>query len=402
MNDVERLRAVIRRLHVCESLRVGSVAVPQIAGEMVVSKERVEVFALEGHPQATRAYAWTQVRRVLPDMRRSASARASGRLAFAVTFALALATGSVRPAAAMRACGDHVPGHRMAVPCRCGDMLVSSRTLQATDLVTRESCRGTGLVVRAPGPVTLAFDGRTITGQGQGVGVLVVGGSLSLTGPGVIEGFGVGAHARGPTAVASVVGMRFRGNRLAGLSVDSNGYAVQGSVAEGNGRDGFALGGTGYALDGNRATGNGRYGFYLLGMGAHVGGGLGNEATENQRGGFWLYGMLHEVVGATAVENGEYGFFAMGMHTLLSGIHAAGNEGVGLRGMGMALALEGNTATGNSGFGIWVSGGMLDDRGGNAGADNVGLMGAASIEPTMLRATAPDLIQCRIGTAACR
>ncbi len=333
---------------------------------------------------------------------RGRSTRERPQLRLAVALALVLSAGTIRPAAAMRACGDHVPGHRMAVPCRCGDMLVSSRTLQATEPVTRKPCRGTGLLVRAPGSVTLAFNGRTIAGQGQGVGVLVVGGSLSLTGPGVIEGFGVGAHARGPTAVATVVGMRFRGNRLAGLSVDSNGYAVQGSVAEDNGRDGFALGGNGYALDGNRATGNGRYGFYLLGMGAHVGGGLGNEATENQRGGFWLYGMLHEVVGATAVANGEYGFFAMGMHTLLSGIHAAGNAGVGLRGMGMGLAFEGNTATGNTGFGIWVSGGMLDDRGGNAGADNVGLMGAADIEPTMLRETAPDLIQCRIGTAPCR
>jgi hypothetical protein len=322
------------------------------------------------------------------------------RLALALT--VALAARSARPAAATRACGDHVPGHRRAVACRCGDTLVSSRTLGKADRITRKSCRGTGLVVRASGPVTLAFDGRTIRGQGQGAGVLVVSGSLSLAGPGAIEGFGVGALAHGKTALASVVAMRFSDNRTWGLSADSDGYAVQGSLAERNGRDGFALGGNAYALDGNRATGNRRYGFYLLGMGAHVGGGLGNEAIQNGRGGFWLYGMLYEVVGASAVANGDYGFFAMGMHARLAGIRASGNEGVGLRGMGMALALENNVATENGGFGIWVSGGMLDDRGGNSGADNVGLMGGAAIEPTGLRERAPELIQCRIGTAACR
>jgi hypothetical protein len=55
MNERDRLREAIRRLHGCESFHVGSVAVASIP------EGRVEVFALEGHPQATRAYAWSQV-----------------------------------------------------------------------------------------------------------------------------------------------------------------------------------------------------------------------------------------------------------------------------------------------------------------------------------------------------
>ena len=55
MNERDRLREAIRRLHGCESFHVGSVTVTSIP------EGRVEVFALEGHPQATRAYAWSQV-----------------------------------------------------------------------------------------------------------------------------------------------------------------------------------------------------------------------------------------------------------------------------------------------------------------------------------------------------
>lgn len=58
LTDVERLGIVIRRLHGCESFHVGSVAVTNIRGTLVV--QQVEVFALEDHPSAARAYAWTK------------------------------------------------------------------------------------------------------------------------------------------------------------------------------------------------------------------------------------------------------------------------------------------------------------------------------------------------------
>lgn len=257
-------------------------------------------------------------------------------------------------------------------------------------------------MIAASGPVTLVFDGHTIRGQGQGVGVLVVRGTLSLRGPGAIEGFGTGAFAHGPQALASAVGMRFSGNRAAGLAVQADGYAIQGNVAENNGRDGFALDGNGYALDGNRATGNGRYGFYMLGMGAHVGGGLGNEAVQNAKAGFWLYGMMHQVSGATAVGNGDYGFYSMLWNAWLADIRTERNASDGIRAMGMSIAIQGSSASGNQGAGVWVSGGTLTDGGGNSGADNAGLMGEPALPPMMLRENAPALLQCRVGTTACR
>src|SRR5690348_10627410 len=52
---------------------------------------------------------------------------------------LALAT----PALAGRRCGD-------AVPCDCGDVLVSSRTLGDDDPITRRVCPATGLVIDLP------------------------------------------------------------------------------------------------------------------------------------------------------------------------------------------------------------------------------------------------------------
>jgi parallel beta helix pectate lyase-like protein len=344
-------------------------------------------------------------------MRSSAHRSASGRrtprdgrglrgalAALAVLVSIASAHGAF----AMRACGDDVDGHGTAVPCACGDMLVSSRTLRAADRITRKPCAATGLFVAATGRVVIDLAGRTIRGEGQGTGIQVVRGSLSLAGPGSIEGFGTGVLARGPTALVSVLGVRFARNRMNGLYADSDGYAVQGSVAEENGHDGFALGGSGYAVDGNRAARNGRYGFNLSGMGAHLGGGLGNEAIENAKSGFWLIGTMHEVVGATAIGNGDYGFYAMAMHTLLADIHAERGDGHGIRVEGNGLALTGNTAAANRGFGVWVSGDLLDDRGGNSGTDNVGFMGKAELLPATLRDTAPALIQCRIGALPCR
>src|SRR5438094_4047287 len=157
-------------------------------------------------------------------------------------------------ASAMHRCGDDVGGK--AVACRCGDLLVSSRTLGAADAVTQKPCAGNGLVVAASGPVRLDLGGRTIAGNGQGVGVLVVRGTLSLVGPGSIERFETGVRAQGEAPLASVVAVRLAGHRLDGLVAQGDGYSIEGSVAEGNGR----------------------YGFKLVGMGAHVGGGIGNEA----------------------------------------------------------------------------------------------------------------------------
>ena len=338
---------------------------------------------------------------MLRDTGRRGCARTSVRLA--LTLSLAVWLCAARPAAAMRACGDDADGHGKAVPCACGDLLVSSHTLGAADRITREPCPGMGLLVAAPGPVTLAFGGRTIRGLGQGFGVLVARGTLSLQGPGAIEGFGTGVLARGPRALASAMGMRFSGNHMDGLFAESDGYTIQGSVAENNGHDGFALGGRGNAVDGNRAAGNRRHGFNIWGMGAHVGGGLGNEAVGNGNTGFWLHGTMHQVVGATAAGNGRDGVFGKVMHTLLSDVRADQNGRVGLWAVGSAITIAVNEAARNRGFGVWVMGRDIDDRGGNQGVDNAGIMGPVDAPPAMLRDLDPGLLQCRIGmTGACR
>src|SRR5213594_3108071 len=122
-------------------------------------------------------------------------ARRALRLLLAV--GLVLAAGR---ASAMHRCGDDVDG--TSVACGCGDLLVSSRTLGPADPVTTSSCTGNGLVVVASGPITLDLGGRTVAGNGQGVGVLVVRGTLSLVGPGSIERFETGVRAEGDAPLA--------------------------------------------------------------------------------------------------------------------------------------------------------------------------------------------------------
>ena len=310
---------------------------------------------------------------------------------------VSLWVGAALSASGMQRCGDDVDGHGPAVPCACGDVLVSSRTLGSEDPVTTTVCTGSGLLVAAPGAVTLALGGQTITGSGQGIGVLVLRGTLTLEGGGQIEGFETGVMARGAHALSSVMNVRLSANRLDGLFVEGDGYSIQGSAAEGNGRDGFALGGSTYALDGNRATANGRYGFSLWGMGAHAGGGLGNEADGNGMTGFLLRGMWHQVLDVNAAANHGDGFFGTGMHLLLSGIHTDRNLRSGLRAMGMAIAIGDSTASGNRGFGVWVMGPDVDDRGGNRGTDNAGVEGFATTPSVMMGEMMPALVQCRIG-----
>src|SRR5690349_10458592 len=63
-------------------------------------------------------------------------------LVFAALVYLAIVPAAL---AGPRACGDDVDGHGTAVPCRCGDVLVSGRTLADEDAVTQAPCDGTAL-----------------------------------------------------------------------------------------------------------------------------------------------------------------------------------------------------------------------------------------------------------------
>src|SRR5438128_12640022 len=96
------------------------------------------------------------------------SPRTAGRHPLGLLIAVGLVLAAGR-ASAMHRCGDDVDGKPVA--CRCGDLLVSSRTLGPADAVTRKPCARNGLVVAASGPIRLDLGGRTIAGNGQGVGV---------------------------------------------------------------------------------------------------------------------------------------------------------------------------------------------------------------------------------------
>src|SRR6185295_19264083 len=157
-----------------------------------------------------------------------------------------------------RPCGDEVSGR--AVPCSCGDVLVSSRTLGPDDPVTREPCAGSGLMVDVPSDApaaTLNLGGQAITGSGRGVGIQVLrGGSagLRVVGPGSIRGFAVGLLASGALSYAGNV--TAEGNGRDGISIAGEDYEVSSCEASHNGRDGFALRGRRYRVHGNRALDN--------------------------------------------------------------------------------------------------------------------------------------------------
>src|SRR5437879_306283 len=123
-----------------------------------------------------------------------------------LTFTLLLAL--VAPATAIRPCGDDVDGKGKHVACACGDLLVSSHVLGPADEVTTTACPSNGLLVAGTGTVTLDLDGRTIAGNGQGIGILVVRGSLLLVGPGSVAHFGIGLVATGTPELRSHVKVR--------------------------------------------------------------------------------------------------------------------------------------------------------------------------------------------------
>lgn len=58
MDYVAELRATIRRLHQCEASHSRTEAVREVVNGQVMWEGNVEVFALLGHHEALRCYAW--------------------------------------------------------------------------------------------------------------------------------------------------------------------------------------------------------------------------------------------------------------------------------------------------------------------------------------------------------
>src|SRR5206468_9885319 len=101
---------------------------------------------------------------VLPDPARL-QPRAQGLLGWrpgmrlpAVVALWCLLLARVAPAGSRR-CGDDVDGHATAVPCDCGDVLVSGRTLGDADPITQHACDGDGLLVLLPAGTAGAVPG---------------------------------------------------------------------------------------------------------------------------------------------------------------------------------------------------------------------------------------------------
>jgi hypothetical protein len=58
MEYIPELRGTIRRLHKCEASHTRTETVRQVVGGQVLFDGKVEVFALLGHDNALRCYAW--------------------------------------------------------------------------------------------------------------------------------------------------------------------------------------------------------------------------------------------------------------------------------------------------------------------------------------------------------
>ncbi len=207
-------------------------------------------------------------------------------------------------------CGDDVDG--LSVPCGCGDVLVSSRTLGDDDPITTGVCPGLGLLVRIPPETrgaTLELGGHSLAGSGHAVGIQVLAGGadgLTIRGPGAVSGFDTGVQATNGS-LARVTEVAAERNRHDGFLVAGAAFAVTECEAARNGRDGFSLRGLDYRLDGNRASENGRHGFNLAGRDGTIGDGAGNEAAGNRRDGLRVSGRGHALAHPIATANGGHG-----------------------------------------------------------------------------------------------
>jgi Right handed beta helix region len=265
------------------------------------------------------------------------------RLRFVLLGGLSLVLVASQVLAGPRRCGDDVKGK--AVPCDCGDLLVSSRTIGPDDPITQHACDGTGLLVDVPPgrpAPTLGLGGQVLTGTGHGIGIQVLGGGdggLTIVGPGAIARFTTGVLAPGG-ALARLSGVAAADNAGDGFSIVGNGYEVRDCEASRNRRDGFSLRGTGYHVEGNRAVENARHGFALAGREGAIGAELGNEASGNGRSGFSVRGRDHALTNPVAISNAGDGIRARVARGRIAGAYTPGNRRHGVKAAGPELQVE--------------------------------------------------------------
>ncbi len=61
---VEELQRVVEEMHNCTATPIGTEVVSETFGGRLVWDGIVHLFELAGHPEATRAYAWSNTRRL--------------------------------------------------------------------------------------------------------------------------------------------------------------------------------------------------------------------------------------------------------------------------------------------------------------------------------------------------
>ncbi len=297
---------------------------------------------------------------------------------------------------AAKLCGNDVQGR--AVPCACGDTVVSDVVL-ADDPVGHTVCSGDGLIVRAAQAkrgVTIDLHGRSLRGTGNGTGIWIVNGGpggarlLSRGQAARITGFRDGVVARGGNSVAWIEGILAAGNARDGVRVQAPGYTIRGVEAQDSGRDGFSLGGVGFRVTDSRALRSGRFGYFVMGnTGALGASGEGDSALGSGHAAFSVTGVGHHVIDCHASGAAQEGVHLNGMHFVLSGCVAQDNGGDGISGTGGDILLSGNQAIGNGNSGINVHGVHVVDGGGNRGTGNLG--GLQQRSP----------LQCQIGGVPC-
>ena len=294
-------------------------------------------------------------------------------------------------------CGDAVGG--VDVPCDCGDVVVSSLTLDDADPVTRTVCANDGLIVRAAGAraaIRVDLRGYTLRGSGRGSGVDVDDGGpggtriVSEGGPATLLGFDDGVTARGPEAVALLQDVVVRGSRRDGVRISGRGYVIRRVVVEQARRDGFNLGGDAFEVLATRASDCGRFGYSLMGDSGIVGrADAGNLAERSGMAGFNVMGTGHVLEACTARDGRKAGVTLQASRLDVRGCDATGNGSDGIAGVGSGWLLSDNRADGNGGDGLRARGPGMVDAGGNRGAGNQG------------EGRGRDVAQCVIGGAPC-
>lgn len=246
-------------------------------------------------------------------------------------------------------------------PCRCGDVVVTSTTLQGTDPILKTPCACDGLIV-APG-VTLVIGGTIRARAGnQCSGIRFAPGTTdAIVRIGRIVGFDIGVDAGEVTGV-----------QIARLLVSDSG--TWGILVEGDDN----------LVESNVVTRSGIFGIDVFGTGNEV---RLNRAEETGVIGLIVSGQASAVSRNHVLRSGFDGLVVLGAQLTVerNGSRHNGGAGFGIDGTGHAVILNIAGANGFDGFTVFATGssftrnrsndngdfGILDLAGGNTYAGNL-------------------------------